>query len=77
MEEEMFFVEEVAKKLRVTRKTVYDWMRDGRLEYVQVGGRRRITASALAAFIKSGRDTERDAEKNEAPGLVQPALAGF
>jgi len=43
MSEPQFYeVEEAAKMLRVSRKTVYDWMRDGRLGYVQAGQRKRL-----------------------------------
>ncbi len=56
MEDEIYTVKEVAEKLKITRKGVYDLMRDGRLAYVQIGLRqRRITESALRAFLKSGQ----------------------
>ena len=52
MDDELFTVQEVAQKLKITRKGVYDLMRDGRLRYVQIGLRqRRITGAALRAFI--------------------------
>ena len=53
--EELLFVDEAAKELRVTRKTLYDWMRDGQLDFVTVGGRRRIPRAAMLAMIKSRR----------------------
>ena len=58
MDEEYYTIDEVAERLKVTRKTVYDWMRSGDLHYVQVGGRRRITGSALKAFIRQGKPEE-------------------
>ncbi len=58
MEEVYYTIDEVADRLKVTRKAIYDWMRSGELAYVQVGGRRRITSSALSAFIKEGRPEE-------------------
>jgi excisionase family DNA binding protein len=49
---ELLYIEEVAKRFRVTRKTVYDWMREGKLRYVVVGGRRRIPEEAIVEFVK-------------------------
>lgn len=52
MEDEIYTVQEVADKLKITRKGVYDLMRDGRLRYVQIGLRqRRITATAFREFL--------------------------
>lgn len=42
MQEEFYTVDEVTAMLRVTRKTVYDWMKAGRLPYVQAGLRKRL-----------------------------------
>jgi len=54
VEDEIYTVTEVAEKLKITRKGVYDLMRDGRLRYVQIGLRqRRITGSALRDFLKA------------------------
>ncbi len=58
MEEEYFTIDDITKRLKVTRKAVYDWMRAGELGYVQVGQRRRIPASALRAFIRKGKPEE-------------------
>ncbi len=71
--EEFYTVDEVAKLFKVTRTTVYEWMRTGALAFVQVGGRRRITQSAINAFIKEGKPdevTEGDSEGITIPGLV-------
>ena len=71
MEDEYFTVDEVAKRLKVTRKTVYEWMRGGVLRYVVVGERRRIPGSALAAFVRPGMPDEDfgqdDSQKKLAP----------
>lgn len=54
MEDELYTVQEVAQKLKITRKGVYDLMRDGRLRYVQIGLRqRRVTGEALRAFLRA------------------------
>ncbi len=72
MMEEYYTVDEVAKVLKVTRQTVYDWMRSGRLEYVIVGDRRRISQSALQAFIKKGNpaDIGETEQGQYVPGLA-------
>jgi excisionase family DNA binding protein len=57
MDEETFYtIPEAAKKLRVTRAALYKWMKNGRLKFVVVGSERRITGSALTAFIKAGNE---------------------
>jgi excisionase family DNA binding protein len=72
IEEKFYTIEQVAEMLNVHRTTVYDWMRSGELAYVQVGGRRRITGSALSAFIKEGRP---EALSEESEDRYSPALA--
>ena len=76
MEGEKFYtIKQVADQLGVHRTTIYDWMNSGRLAYVEVGERRRITQSALNAFIKAGgsKETKEDAEGDYAPGLMLAA----
>ncbi len=65
--EEFFTVDEVAKLFKVTRTTVYEWMRTGALAYVQVGGRRRVTQTAINAFIREGRPEDVPEETGEQP----------
>lgn len=67
MRDELLFVDEVAQELRVTRKTVYEWMREKGLEYEVVGARRRIRRSAMEAFIVSGKSRQEQAEKTQRP----------
>ena len=64
MEDELLKIEEVAKILKVTRKSVYDLMRAKRLPYVVVGVSRgrRIRRSALNAFLN---DTDRSLHTGE------------
>lgn len=73
--ERYYSINEVAEMFGVTRKAVYDWMSEGRLEYVVVGARRRVKQSAIDTFIAAGtRAAVENSEKNEAPGLT-PAYA--
>jgi excisionase family DNA binding protein len=54
MEETFYTVKEVADKLRLTPKGVYDLMKAGKLRYVQIGvRRRRISESALREFVQA------------------------
>lgn len=67
MDEEYFTVQEVAKKFRVSRQAVYDWIEAGRLRAVKVGERVRISAAAVEEFV-------RPIEPGEKPGEWAPAL---
>ena len=69
--DEFFTVDEVAELFKVTRTTVYEWMRSGELAYVQVGSRRRVTRSAIDAFVKEGRP---EAEEEPSENKYSPAL---
>jgi excisionase family DNA binding protein len=44
-------VEEAAQLLSLSRKTLYDLMRRGELASLKIGGSRRISLTALHAFI--------------------------
>lgn len=47
----MLTCDEVAERMRVKRITVYDWIRKGKLEYVQIGTRKLVPESALEKLI--------------------------
>ena len=60
MDEERFYtIPEVAAKLRVTRAAIYKWMKEGKLAFVMVGSERRVTSSAIAAFVQEGHAKPR------------------
>jgi excisionase family DNA binding protein len=65
MEDEYFTIEEVAKRFKVTRAAVYKWMRAGDLPYVYVGKDRRVTGTALKAFVRPGRPEDEETETND------------
>jgi excisionase family DNA binding protein len=46
----LYTTEEVAQLLKTTRRTVQRWIRDGKLQAVQVGGQYRVKQEALVAF---------------------------
>jgi excisionase family DNA binding protein len=52
MEEELYTVAQVADRLKVTRRTVREWLRTNRLRAVKAGHQWRITASDLQAFLQ-------------------------
>ena len=52
MEEELYTVAQVADRLKVTRRTVREWLRTNRLRAGKAGHQRRITASDLQAFLQ-------------------------
>lgn len=51
---EVYTLEELASVLMVTRRTLYNWVKDGKLEAFKVGRQWRVTKTALEAFTKSG-----------------------
>lgn len=81
MDEETFYtIPEAAKKLRVTRAALYKWMKQGKLAYVVVGSERRITGSAIDAFVKAGSVDKSDRPDVQStdirtPGHAEPARA--
>ena len=58
MEEEYFTVNEIAERAKVTRATVYDWMKAGDLPFVIIGKHRRIAKSAWLRFVRPGDPSE-------------------
>jgi excisionase family DNA binding protein len=47
--------EEVAEELRVTRRAVYGWLKDGRLAGYRAGNRWRIDPVEVQAFLRAGQ----------------------
>lgn len=50
--EEYFTPQEVASKIKVDIRTVYRWIREGRLQAVKVGHFWRISESELKRLLK-------------------------
>jgi excisionase family DNA binding protein len=55
---QLYTVEEAARRLRIGRTTVYDLMREGKLDSVQIGRRRLVPAEAVAAYLASVRQSK-------------------
>ncbi|MBX6377927.1 MAG: helix-turn-helix domain-containing protein [Clostridia bacterium] len=57
--ERLLTPEEVADQLRVTRRTVYEWLRTGRLRGLRAGQFWRIRPEDVEAFLETGDEEER------------------
>lgn len=49
--EKLYTPEEVAANLKVNKKTVYNWIREGRLKAVKIGHLWRISESELNRLL--------------------------
>jgi len=71
-----YTIPEVAKRLKVTPQAIYKWIREGRLAPVYVGSDRRITESAIIAFVRQSTDRQRiDSEDKMGDDILIPGLA--
>ena len=52
---EFYRIEDVAAALQVTTRTVLQYLRDGKLEGVKLGGQWRISIDALRRFMRTDR----------------------
>jgi len=51
----LYSPEDVANMLRVTRRTVYSYMRNGKLHAAKIGGNWHITEENLNAFLQGDK----------------------
>ena len=49
-------VKEVSDHFQVTTRSVYQWIRDGKLDAVRVSGRLRIPDEAVRKMMRPARD---------------------
>jgi excisionase family DNA binding protein len=75
MDEEYFTIPEVAKKLKVTRAAVYKWIAQGRMEAIYVGADRRVTNTAIEAFV--ARSTAARTARHAADDVPLPTLGSL
>ena len=47
----VYTIEDIAKGLNCSKKTVYKWINEGQLEAFRVGGLLRVTKPALEKFL--------------------------
>lgn len=50
MAEQFYTINETCDLLKVTRKTIYTWINEGKLKAIRVGSRYRISESAIKEF---------------------------
>ena len=50
----LYTIDEVCNILKVTRRTVYSYIKDGKLHATKVGKYWRVTEENLKAFLESG-----------------------
>lgn len=50
----MYTLQEVADMVRVSRQSIYNWIRSGRLKATKYGKEYRITEEELKKFLKDG-----------------------
>ena len=63
-----YTVEEVADYLRVSEKTVRNYLRAGKLKAYRIGNRYNITAESVKSFVESTKvnfDEEKKDDSNE------------
>jgi len=49
-------VKQVAEKIQVTKRTEYDWIRQGKLQAYRAGRQYRITDEQLEAFLTQKKE---------------------
>ena len=52
-EQKLYKLKEVEVALKTTRRTIYNWIKDGKLEAIMVGGNWRVTQEALDKFLST------------------------
>lgn len=50
-EEDYYRINELAKKFKVSRHTIYKWINEGKVQAVRIGGNIRIVKSSFDSFI--------------------------
>ncbi len=53
---EVYTLEEIQNLLQVTRRTLYNWIKDGKLKAFRAGREWRVTKSALDTFTQKGTE---------------------
>lgn len=52
-EQKLYKLKEVETALKTTRRTIYRWITEGKLEAIKVGGNWRVTQEALDKFLSA------------------------
>lgn len=56
----VYSLTEVIEILGVTRRTLYNWIKDGKIKAIKAGQQWRITQEALEEFLNKGTDPEKE-----------------
>jgi len=51
---EVYTLEEIVQLLQVTRRTIYNWIKDGKLKAFKAGRKWLVTREALNEFTQNG-----------------------
>lgn len=52
----VYSLSEVIEILGVTRRTLYNWIKDGKIKAIKAGQQWRITEEALEEFLQTGTE---------------------
>ena len=52
----IYTLKEVADILKVTRRSIYNYIKEGKLKAVKIGREWRVTEDALKAFLNKGTE---------------------
>lgn len=52
----VYSLSEVIEILGVTRRTLYNWIKDGKIKAIKAGQQWRITQEALEDFLQTGTE---------------------
>ena len=66
MDERYFTIEEIATRFKVTRQTVQNWLREGKLDSVKLGRSRRILGSSVDKMLVEGSTVRREGRNTPA-----------
>lgn len=58
---EVYTLEELGELLQVTRRTLYNWIKSGKLRAFKVGKEWRVTKETLEDFVQTGTEPQTEA----------------
>lgn len=57
---EVYTLNEIADLLQVTKRSLYSWIKSGRLKALKVGREWRVTKKSLEAFLEENTATQAE-----------------
>jgi excisionase family DNA binding protein len=70
-EEQVYTPEEIAEKLKMSKLTVMNWLRSGKLKGLKAGRYWRVRASDLNAYLTRMRQEDGAEEQENAPNVLE------